>query len=297
MARRRIIDAHHHLWNLTQGYNYPWLQDRPLGEGMLGDLAPIATDYLPEAYLADSAGYDLVKSVHVEAVPRDALQETRWLSETAGRANIANAIVAHADLNAPDLERQLAAQAAFANVKGVRQIVNWHPDARFTFKPRNLLTDSAWLAGYGLLKKYGLSFDLQLYANQMEAAADLAQRHPQTLVIINHAGMPVDRDPDGITLWRNGMKRLASLENVVAKISGLGMVERNWTVDSIRPFVRHTIDCFGPGRVMFGSNFPVDKLYSSFDTLYAAFETITADLSESDRDRLFYANALAHYRL
>jgi len=191
----------------------------------------------------------------------------------------------------------LAAQSAFANVKGVRQIVNWHPDARFSFTPNDLLIDSTWRSGYALLKKYGLSFDLQLYANQMEAAADLARRHPETLVIVNHAGMPVDRDPDGIALWRNGMKRLGSLDNVVAKISGLGMVDRNWTIDSIRPFVRHTIDCFGPGRVMFGSNFPVDKLYSSFATLYGAFETITADLPESERDQMFYSNALTHYRL
>lgn len=296
MARRRIIDAHHHLWNLSQGYNYPWLQDRPLGEGMLGDLTPIVVDYLAQDYLADCAGYDLVKSVHVEAVPHDTLRETRWLVDN-GNANIANAIVAHADLNAPDVERQLAAQAAFANVKGVRQIVNWHPDQRFSFTPNDLLADGAWRAGYGLLKKYGLSFDLQLYANQMETAADLARSHPETLIIVNHAGMPVDRDADGVALWRNGIKRLSLLDNAVVKVSGLGMVEHAWTVGSIKPFVRHIIDCFGIGRVMFGSNFPVDKLYSSFATLYQAFETITADLSESDRDQLFYSNALTHYRL
>lgn len=297
MGKRRIVDAHHHLWNLSAGYNYPWLQDTPSGEGMLGNLTPIASDYLAEAYLADSADYEVVKSVHVEAVPLDPLRETRWLVDDARRTNIANAIVAHVALNAPGVEKALAAQAEFGHVKGVRQIVNWHGNPRFTFTAHDLLTDSAWLAGYALLGKYGLSFDLQLYPNQMRNALALARRHPDTPIIVNHAGMPVDRDPEGIALWKHGMAQLALAENVAVKISGLGMVDWHWTVESIRPFVRHTIDCFGVDRVMFGSNFPVDKLYSSFGALYGAFETLTADLPESNRDKLFHSNAVTHYRL
>jgi predicted TIM-barrel fold metal-dependent hydrolase len=295
MARRRIVDAHHHLWDLDRGYNYPWLQDKPSGEGMLGDLLPIMRSYGPADYLADSADYDVVESVHIEAVPKDPIEETRWLTGIAG--DIPSAIVAFAALDDPQVERVIAAQAAFTAVKGIRQIVNWHADPRFTFTPRDMLADPAWQRGYGLLRKYGLSFDLQLYAGQMEEAFDLARRHKDTLVIVNHAGMPLERDPDGIALWRNGMKRLASAENVVAKISGLGMVEHRWTVDSIRPFVRHTIDCFGTNRVMFGSNFPVDRLYSSFATLYSAFEAIVADFGEAEQDRMFRANALRHYRI
>ena len=71
MAKRKIVDAHHHLWNLSHGYNYPWLQDQQSGEGLLGSLAPIIRDYLIEDYRADVASYDLVKSVHIEAVPAD----------------------------------------------------------------------------------------------------------------------------------------------------------------------------------------------------------------------------------
>jgi predicted TIM-barrel fold metal-dependent hydrolase len=297
MAKRRIVDAHHHLWDLSHGYAYPWLQDEPAGEGMLGNLAPITTDYLVPDLLADMAGFDLEKSVHIEAVPLDPLAEVRWLQLGAERTGFPNAIVAHADLNGPDVEALLTSAAAFPRVRGVRHIANWHANPGLTFTPADLLQDTQWQAGYALLKNYDFSFDLQLYAGQMWEAAALAARNPETLVIINHAGMPVERDPESIAVWRNGMRTLAGLDNVVAKISGLGMVEHSWTTESVRPFVHHTIDCFGTDRVMFGSNFPVDKLYSSFSTLYGAFETIVADLSETEQDALFRANAIHWYRL
>jgi len=298
MARRKIVDAHHHLWDLGRAYNYPWLQDRPLGVGVCGDVSAIAGDYLLDDLAADTSGYELVKSVHIEAVAADPITESQWLQDLADKRGFPHAIVARAELNAPDVERVLARQAEFANVRGIRHIVNWHSEPRLTFTNRSdLLTDPAWLAGFGLLKKYGLSFDLQLYPSQMEDAYGVAKRHPDTLVIVNHAGMPVDRDADGIAQWRTGMKRLASADNLVAKISGLGMVDWYWTADSIRPFVRDTIDCFGTDRVMFGSNFPVDQLYSSFAALYGAFEAIVSDFSEGDQDKMFRANALRHYRL
>lgn len=298
MAKRRITDAHHHLWDLRRGHNYPWLQDRPLATGVCGDVEPIAMNYLLDDLVRDSAGYDLVKSVHIEAVAADPVGETRWLQGLADRTGFPHAIVARAELQAPDVEATLAAHAQFANLRGIRHIVNWHRDPRLAFTGRSdLLRDPAWLAGFGLLGKYGLSFDLQLYPSQMKDARDLARRNPDTLIVLNHAGMPVDPDPDGIAAWRSGMKRLAAADNVVAKISGLGMVDHRWTVDSIRPFVRHTIDCFGTERTMFGSNFPVDGLYSSFATLYRAFEAVIADLSEAEQDRLFHANAVRHYRL
>ncbi len=295
MARRQIIDAHHHLWDLDHGYAYSWLQDKPNGEGMLGNLASIATTYLPADYLADSSNYDVMKSVHIEAVPLDPLAESRWL--TGLGTALPTGIVGHIDLEAPDAEAIITAHAAFPAMRGIRQIVNWHTNAAVTFNPRDLLADRAWQRGYALLRKYNLSFDMQLYAGQMGEAYDLARRHPDTLIVVNHAGMPVDRDPDGIAQWHEGMRTLARAGNVVAKISGLGMVDHAWTIDSIRPFVLGTIDAFGTERTMFGSNFPVDKLYSSFDRLYSAFETIIAGFSDAEQDRLFRANAERWYRL
>jgi len=297
MTKRRIVDAHHHLWNLSRGYNYPWLQDQPAGEGMLGNLSAIARNYLAADYRADTAGYDVVKSVHIEAVPVDGARETMWLQRVADTDGLPHAIVGRVELQKPDAERAIAEHALFPNLRGIRHIVNWHANPKFTFTDHDFLQDDAWLGGYGLLKKYGLSFDLQLYPSQMADAAKLAQRHPETLVIVNHTGMPVDREAASVGVWRDGMKRLAAQDNVIAKISGLGMLDHSWTEDSIRPFVLGTIDFFGTERAMFGSNFPVDKLYGSFDALYGAFERIVADFSEAEKHKLFHDNALRAYRI
>jgi predicted TIM-barrel fold metal-dependent hydrolase len=131
----------------------------------------------------------------------------------------------------------------------------------------------------------------------MADAAGLAQAHPETLIILDHAGMPVDRDEAGIRTWRQGMRALAAVPNVVSKISGLGAFDWRWSADSIRPFVLETIEIFGVSRCMFASNFPVDKLYSDFDSLYAAFHSITRDFSPDEKRRLFHDNAERYYRL
>lgn len=297
MTRRKIVDAHHHLWDLSRGYNYPWLQDPPSGEGLLGNIDPIRIDYLPRDYLADTQNYDVVGSVHVEAVPADALAETAWLESVAVPAGLAQTVVARVELQKPDAERAIAEHRNFSRVRGIRQIVNWHPNSGITFTDHDFLADDAWRRGYALLRKYDLAFDLQLYPGQMPTAADLAARHPDTPIVMNHTGMPIGRDGESVEAWRTGIKRLAGQPNVAAKISGLGMVDWHWTADSIRPFVLETIDIFGVDRAMFGSNFPVDKLYSSFDALYGAFETIVAGFSPSEQDKLFRANALRIYRI
>jgi predicted TIM-barrel fold metal-dependent hydrolase len=295
----RTIDAHHHLWDL-QRHAYPWLTQKPQPLQVCGEVSPIAKSYLLADYLADMRNQNLVKSVHVDAGfdPADPVAETAWLQGLADREGFPHGIVARAELHAPEVERILAEHRRFANVRGIRHIVNWHPDPAKTFVIRpDLLTDDRWLAGFALLRKYDLSFDLQLYPAQMEDAARLANRHPDTSVILNHAGMPVDRNAEGIAQWRRGMRALAANPNVSVKISGLGMLDWHWTTDSIRPFVLETIDIFGADRSMFASNFPVDKLYGSLDTLYSAFRSLTASFSADERDKLFYANAARVYRL
>ena len=294
-----IVDPHHHLWDLER-FSYPWLSARPLPASVAGDVAPIAKSYLLDDYLADTAKQNVVKSVHVDAGfdPSQPVEETRWLQSIADQRGFPHGIVARAELHRPDVETTLASHCRFPNVRGIRHIVNWHPDPAKTYvtKP-DFLTDPAWLRGFAQLKRYNLSFDLQLYPSQMADAAALAAAHGDTTIILNHAGMPVDRDPEALSLWRAGMRALGAQPNVWVKISGLGMVDWRWTEQSIRPFVLETIEIFGPDRCMFASNFPVDKLYSSFDALYDAFKSIVSDFSVGERRKLFSDTALAVYRI
>ena len=295
-----VIDPHHHLWDLGRN-KYPWLQERLLAPRLEGDVRPVAEDYLLKDYLADVRNQNVVKSVHVECGwdPSDPVGETEWLQRMADKHGFPHAIVARATLDAPDVEQILEGHAtSYKNVRGIRHAINWHPDPAKTYVNRpDLIRTGAWRRGFGLLRRFNLSFDLQLYPAQMADAAALAHAYPDVLIILNHAGMPVDRDEEGIRLWRRGMQQLAAAANVVVKISGLGTVDWNWTVESIRPFVLQTIEAFGVSRCMFASNFPVDKLYSDFDTLYAAFREITAAFSAEERRMLFHDNAARYYRL
>ncbi len=295
----RIVDPHVHLWDLSRA-RYGWLQDDPLPNNPAGDMSGIAhRNYLIEDYRSDTAGWRVDKIVHVECgMPiGEQLAETDWLQSLADDTGWPQGIVAGADLLDPDLDALLEAHAARANVRGVRQIVCWHEDPLKTYTARDLLRDPAWTAGLAKLAPLGLSFDLQLYPSQMATAAILAARHPDLQMIVNHAGLPTDRDAVGMERWRTGLRLLAAQPQVSIKISGLGITDRAWTTESIRPIVLDCIEVFGTDRAMFASDFPVERVHGSFDAFYSAFDAITADFSPDERERLFAANAEAVYRI
>lgn len=299
MTIARFVDAHVHLWKLDH-LSYPWLTPPFSDDGPNGSVEPIARDYLPEDYAKDAAGYNVAKIVHIDAgaAPTDAINETRWLQGLAdtGRG-YPQAIVAFAALNDPDVEHLLAQHVLSPNVRGIRHIINWHPDPNRTYTPKNLLDDDAFARGYALLARYRLSFDLQIYPNQMTQAYRLAAANPDVPVILNHTGMPVDRDASGIAAWKSGMKLLATLPHVATKISGLGFIDRHWSEKAMREVVLETIDTFGVSRSLFASDFPTDKLFNTYSRQLEFYDDVTRDFSASDRDALFAANAERIYRI
>jgi predicted TIM-barrel fold metal-dependent hydrolase len=293
-----IVDPHMHLWDLEQ-HHYAWLQVPP-PHNPAGDISGLAgKNYGLDQYLDDVAGWRVVKSVHIECglPPRDQLSETDWLQAIADHRGFPHGIVAGAWLETSNVEALLEAQAARPNVRGVRQIVNWHTDPLKTYTARDLIEDPAWRRGFALLARYGLSFDLQLYPLQMIAAARLAADHPDVQIIVNHAGMPTDRDAAGFQAWRAGMDALAACPNVAVKISGFGGVDRGWTAGAIEPFIHEVLDQFGTERAMFASNFPVDRVHGRFGAHYAAFDYAARALSDTEREALFAGNAARLYRL
>jgi len=297
----QIIDPHHHLWDLER-HRYPWL--RPETPHPAGDLTPICRSYRLDDFLADAAGLDLVQSVHLQAeIDRgDPVAETAWLQAIAdapGSRGFPHGIVAFADLADPTVEATLERHCQYANMRGVRYILNHEAgEPLYCAAERgDWLRDPQWRKGYALLGRYGLSFDLQIFWQQMDDALDLARAFPQTQILLNHTGMPRKRDPDYVQAWRRGMRTLATAPNVAAKISGLGMFHHDWTADLIRPFVLDTIEILGADRCMFASNFPVDKLHADYGAIWRAFDRITADFAPGERRKLFYDNAKAFYRL
>lgn len=295
-----IVDPHHHLWD--HGRNlYPWLRGEMHDRGW-GDLRPLQENYLVADLLADAARQGLEKSVHVQANfnPADPVGETAWLEEIAAEPasrGFPHGIVAFADFSSPEVDSVLEGHARFARMRGIRQVLNRHADPKLNRAPKDYLADETWQANLGKLRRYGWSFDVQVYWQQMGSVVGLAQRYADVQFVLDHAGMPAERDVQGLEGWRRGMRQLAACPNVAVKLCGYGMIDIRWTPESIRPFVLQPIEWFGPPRCMFASNFPVERLMASYDRLWNAYREITSDFSEDERQQLFRSTAEKIYRI
>jgi predicted TIM-barrel fold metal-dependent hydrolase len=135
------------------------------------------------------------------------------------------------------------------------------------------------------------------FPNHVKPMAELANANPGVTVYVEHTGMPYDHTPEGLAVWREGMRALAAARNVVRKFSGLGDTARKWTEESIRPCVLEAIDIFGIDRCMFASNFPTDGAFSTMPAVWEAFFSIAKSYTAEERDKLFAANAIRHHRL
>jgi predicted TIM-barrel fold metal-dependent hydrolase len=296
-----VIDAHHHLC-LLSGASYPWLEGKPVAR-YHGDDLPLRRDYLVADYQADAAGLkaidaQLIGSVHIENGAADPVWEAEWVDHVINEEQFPSVQVVKVDLASPTAEEQLTLHQSNSSVRGVRDILNWHPNPYYSHRDRgDLMDDKNWLAGFKSLGQLGLSFDLQVFPSQLAQAARLAANHGSTPIVLDHAGMPIERDSEALTEWAKGMELIAAQPNTTVKISALGTNDHTWTVSSIRDIVLRTIDIFGPQRCMFGSNFPVDGLYSSYADVFKAFDKITADFSHTERENLFAETARRFYRI
>jgi predicted TIM-barrel fold metal-dependent hydrolase len=146
--------------------------------------------------------------------------------------------------------------------RGIRQNLNWDMNSIRRMADRSdLMTDAAWRRGFSRLRPRNLSFDLQLFYPPMGDAYDLAKAFPDTRIILNHAGMLMERDGESVAAWTDALRHLARAPNVAVKISGLGLGHPGWTTQDLRPLVLTVIDAFGPERCMFGTDLPVDALF------------------------------------
>jgi predicted TIM-barrel fold metal-dependent hydrolase len=296
-----VIDAHHHLWQLSGGpLYYPWLQDAQPHDFFLGEYGSLKRDYLPPDYRRDAAGHNVVKTVHVEAECRRDQQvaETQWLTEIHARYGMPNAIVAHAWFHTADAEEILAQQNSFPLVRGIRSkpVTGRHPGESVAGAAGSM-QDPNWLAGLRLLRRFDLSWDLRVPTWHLEDAAQVVHACPDIRVVLNHTGFPWDRSDAGLALWRRGMRALAANEQVCCKLSCLCLQDGPWHYEDNRRIVLEAIDIFGIDRCMFASNFPVDGLRVSYDRMFQDFRRMTAALSANDRCKLFHDNAARFYRI
>jgi L-fuconolactonase len=308
-----ICDAHHHLWAQAE----PYLLDHLLRD--------------------TGSGHRVVSTVFVECdagLREDGPPEMTFVGETdfveeiaraaeGSETRVAAAIVSRADLSQgasvrPVLEAHQAASPT--RFRGIRHVTAFDDRGQahrsHTFPTPGLLGDTGFREGFRQLGELSLSFDAWLYHTQVHELTDLARAFPDVTIVLDHLGGPLgigtygnERD-EVFSIWRDAVTELASCENVVAKLGGLAMPvngfdwhkrERPPTsqelADATRPFYLHTIDCFGPSRCLFESNFPVDRVSCSYAVLWNSFKRLVADFSPSDKAALFHDTAARVYRI
>jgi predicted TIM-barrel fold metal-dependent hydrolase len=294
-----LIDAHHHLWDLSQ-QKHPNLMGERRHDFFMGDDTALRRDYLPEDYRRDAAGHNVLTTVHCEAEwdRADQVGETSWIAQIHEQCGFPGAIVAHAWFDAENAEEVIAAQAAFPLVRGIRSkpVTAASPDRIEPGAP-GTMQDARWLRGFALLEKYGLSWDLRVPFWHLAEAAEVARAFPKTAIVLNHTGFPWDRSDEGLAAWRRQMEVLSREPNVHVKLSEFGLKDQAWDYQSNRRVVLDALAIFGVERAMFATNFPVARLRIGYRELVGAMSRMLAHLSPAERDRFFWGNAKIFYRL
>jgi predicted TIM-barrel fold metal-dependent hydrolase len=291
-----IVDAHHHIWRQA---DMPWLSG-PIQPRIFGPYEPIQRDYLIDEFLEDLAGTGVLKSVYVQANwPKDKFEgEVAWVSNVADERGWPHGIVGYADVTVDDVRPQLDRLSKYPLMRGVRMQLHWHRNETYRFASRpDLAKDENVQRNIARLSDYGWTFDLQVFASQMAGAAQLAVACPNVTFILQHAGMLEDLSEQGWAEWRAGMCTLAAQPNVVSKTSALGTFIHRNDPAHIEAIVRETVAIFGAHRTLFGSNFPVEKIWTSYEELVDAHADAAAKLGEADARKLMHDTAMRIYRI
>jgi L-fuconolactonase len=274
-----IIDSHQHFWQVGR-FVYPW---------MTPEVGVLCRDFLPETLepILDHNGVG--HTILVQA--SDSLEETRWLLSLADRHPLIGGVVGWIDLQRDNVNDQLDEFAAHAKFKGVRHLVESEPADDWLAQPRVIHSLRE-------LSAAGLSYDLLVHTRHLKYARTAVDHCPDLHFVIDHIGKPpIVRGEIG--QWARQLKEIASSPNVWCKLSGL-VTEANWTswrVEDFIPYVDKVLEYFGPQRLMFGSDWPVCLLAASYEQVLELFQTLLADLSEADRDLIFWKNAAEFYRI
>lgn len=294
MTPARVVDAHVHFWDMSDPSRHPWMA---AAAGDSDEQSFLRRDYLPSHYLRDIAGLPVEGVVHVEAGWDETaqLEETRWVAGLLAEAPFASAIVAGAHLQRPDVSTELAGQRHWPTVAGIRHMLDWDPTPGQELPPS--LHDPNWEAGLQTLATHGLTFDLQVATDQLEAAVGLARRHPDVLFVLNHGGLREPLTSRVEELWQSALQGFAGLANVRVKVSGYANVDPSWEPEAFRRYVRRLLDAFGPQRCCFASNFPFDATTISFTELVALHEWALDSFSPTETDDYFAGTASSTYQL
>lgn len=282
MPQFPIIDTHVHLWDPAR-LRYRWLDD----------MRPLNRRHGLEEFRQACGPVPVAKMIFVECGcdPSQSLDEARWVMELSRADSRIEGMVVHAPLeNGAGAEAAVARLAELPAARGVRRLLQ---DERADF-----CVQPDFVRGVKLLPKYGLSFDLCIKHPQLASVIALVRQCPEVTFILDHIGKP-DIKAGRLDPWRAELRELARLENVCCKLSGLATEAdwATWTAADLRPYIEHTLECFGPGRVLFGGDWPVSTLATNYPRWVTAVDEALRGCSAEDLQRVYVKNAERVYRV
>ena len=250
---------------------------------------PIRRDFLPTDLEPELRAWNLDGCVAVQA--RQSLAESRWLLELAEGASLIRGVVGWVDLCSPNVAKELEEFAAHPKFVGVRHVVQDEPDDQFMLR-------QDFQRGIAALRRFGLTYDLLIFPRQLPAAIALAQKFPEQPFVLDHLAKPPIKD-GALSPWREQIRELAKLPNVACKVSGMVTEAhwQDWRADDFKPYLDVVFEVFGPGRLMFGSDWPVCLLAGSYERIFKLVENYVCQLGTDTQAKFFGGNAVRFYGL
>jgi len=289
-----VVDAHFHLW--SRGENpYPWLAEGSPAPA-LGDHRPLMRDVTLADHRAEIGRLvALAGGVHVEAGCADPAAETAWIARVAAATGFPLVHVARVDMTDPGAGEAIHALARHDIVRGFRMRLNADPKIAGR---AGIADEPAFRRAFAVLADTGRLFELSLFPPQAGEGERLARDYPDTAFVLNHLGWPrIAAGQDSFATWRDGMRRLAACPNVTVKLSMLFPIDRDWRPAVIRPFVEETLVLFGAGRVMWGSNYPVETVMGTAEAQLTALLECLSHLSDGEMQAVFRTTAARVFAL
>jgi L-fuconolactonase len=273
------VDAHQHFWRYDQS-EYGWIDD---------SMAALRRDFLPADLKPELERSGFQGCVAVQA--RQTREETRWLLELAEQNPFILGVVGWVDLRSARLGFELEALACHSKLVGLRHIVQSEPDDRFLLQPE-------FLCGISMLEEFDLAYDILIYDKHLPVAAEFVARFPRQRFVLDHLAKPPIKS-GAVDAWARGIRELASFPNVHCKLSGL-VTEADWQAwkpEDVRPYLNVAFECFGPGRLMIGSDWPVCTVAARYSRVMDLVRDYLGRYAAEERDAVLGGNAARFWRL
>ena len=272
------IDAHHHLWKYNAA-EYGWITP---------EMRVIRRDFLPQDLEPLMHHFDIEGTVVVQA--RQTLEETTWLLDLAGQHSLIRGVVGWVPLtDGAGVKRSLERFAGNHKLRGIRHVVQDEADPRFILR-------KDFNEGVGVLREFGLRYDVLIFERQLPAAIEFIDRHPNQTFILDHVAKPRIKDRV-LSPWDGNMRELAKRQNVYCKLSGMVTEAdpQSWTPQELQPYIDVVLAAFGPRRIMYGSDWPVMLLAGDYARWYRTVNLAIAKLSKAEQDRIMGGTSAEAY--